>query len=71
MTGAIIWGLVVLLLGVPFVLFWWRIADRWATKEHKRFRDREGGAAPTVVRRTEVERGGAAEKPDPGADPTN
>ena len=71
MTGAIIWGLVVLLLGVPFVLFWWRIADRWATKEHKRFRDREGGAAPTVVRRTDVERGGAGAARDPDAGSTN
>lgn len=59
MLGAIIWAAVVLLLGVPFVLAWWRIADRWADEEHKRFRERpDGGPGPTVVRRSDVERAG-------------
>jgi hypothetical protein len=26
------------ILGVPFVLLWWRLADRWADAEHKRFK---------------------------------
>ena len=60
MTGAIIWGVVVLLLGVPFVLIWWRIADRWADDEHKRFRGSQGGQAPTVVHRSDVEHGAQA-----------
>lgn len=57
MTGAIIWGIVVLALGVPFVLLWWRVADRWADEEHKRFRSgaRGGDATPTVVRRSDIE----------------
>jgi hypothetical protein len=27
-------------LGVPFILFWWRDMDRWADAEHKRFKPR-------------------------------
>ena len=27
----------VVLLGVPFVLWWWRIADKWADEEARRF----------------------------------
>ena len=26
------------ILGVPFVLLWWRLADQWADSEHKRFK---------------------------------
>jgi hypothetical protein len=58
MTGAIVWAVVVLALGVPFVLIWWRVADRWADDEHKRFRASESGPAPTVVKREDVERPG-------------
>jgi hypothetical protein len=70
MTGAIIWGLVVLLLGVPFVLIWWRIADRWADEEHKRFKDRDAGEAPTVVRRGDVEREASGDPAERGAGAT-
>ena len=54
MTGAIIWAIVVLVLGIPFVLVWWKLADRWADDEHKRFKGRDAGPAPTVVKRTDV-----------------
>jgi len=56
MTGAIIWAAAVLVLGVPFVLVWWRIADRWADDEHKRFKAKHTGPGPTVVNRSAVER---------------
>lgn len=41
-------------IGIPATLFWWKIADRWADTEHKRFPQRSGGPAadgtgPTVV----------------------
>lgn len=26
------------LLGVPFILIWWREMDKWADDEHKRFK---------------------------------
>jgi|GEM_PF-6392107 len=26
------------ILGVPFVLLWWRLADQWAESERKRFK---------------------------------
>jgi len=29
----------VVVIGVPFVLLWWKWADRWADSEHRRFED--------------------------------
>ncbi len=56
MIGGLIWAAVVLVLGVPFVLVWWRLADNWADNEHKRCTDtRDEGPEPTVVRRRDVE----------------
>ncbi|MBK7403112.1 MAG: hypothetical protein IPJ41_00415 [Phycisphaerales bacterium] len=56
MIGPLIWGLLVILLGVPFVLIWWRIADRWADDKHKRFAPpKDAGPAPTVVKRSDIE----------------
>lgn len=50
----------VIVLGVPFLLVWWKLADRWADEEHKRFRGarKPEGPAPTVVSRSSVERDG-------------
>lgn len=42
-------------LGVPATLAWWKVADRWADAEHKRFPVKRAsskpvaGPAPTVV----------------------
>lgn len=57
MSGPILWAVVALALGTPFVLIWWKVADRWADEEHKRFKPKQGKdeAAPTVVRRSDVE----------------
>ncbi len=56
MFMSIIWGVLTLVAGSVFVLIWWRLADRWAEDEHKRFKPREdGGPAPKVVRRSDVE----------------
>jgi len=27
----------VVVIGVPFILWWWKIADRWADEEARRF----------------------------------
>ena len=57
MTGAIIIAVLVLVFGVPFLLLWWKIADSWADSEHKRFKPHQPqGPAPTVVKRSAVER---------------
>jgi len=32
--------IVVVALTIPFLLLWWRAADRWADAEHKRFKPR-------------------------------
>jgi len=42
-------------LGVPATLAWWKVADKWADAEHKRFPTKPSaskptaGPAPTVV----------------------
>ena len=43
-TLAIVIMVLVVVIGVPFTLWWWKIADRWASDEHKRFKPRDGGA---------------------------
>lgn len=40
--------LIVLVGGIVFTLWWWKLADRWANAEHRRFRRqglRPGGGA--------------------------
>ncbi|MCC6675934.1 MAG: hypothetical protein IT436_02205 [Phycisphaerales bacterium] len=32
-------------VGIPFTLWWWKLADRWADAEHKRFKPK-GPATP-------------------------
>lgn len=36
-------------LGVPFILIWWRDMDRWADAEHKRFKPKERANDVVVV----------------------
>lgn len=51
MTGALIVAALVLIVGIPFTLIWWRIADNWADEEHKRFKTKAPtGPGPRVVR---------------------
>jgi hypothetical protein len=52
---SILWGLLTLVGGSAFVLIWWRLADKWADDEHKRFKTKDNGPAPKVVRRRAVE----------------
>ena len=49
MDPLILLGLIVIIGAVPATLWWWKIADRWADGEHKRFatkprRDPNAGA---------------------------
>lgn len=39
----------ILLLGVPFTLWWWRKADQWADAEHRRFKPRPDTRERVVV----------------------
>ncbi|MFO0830601.1 MAG: hypothetical protein U0637_02035 [Phycisphaerales bacterium] len=41
MTVAYVIMALCVLLGVPFTLWWWREADKWADAEHKRFKTKE------------------------------
>jgi hypothetical protein len=57
MGWGVFWAVLVLALGVPFVLVWWKVADGWAGEKHRRFKERpREGPGPTVVRREDVER---------------
>ncbi|MCW5775226.1 MAG: hypothetical protein KIS87_02095 [Phycisphaeraceae bacterium] len=51
MTEIIVTTVVIAVLGVPFILLWWKIADQWADEEHKRFGRTKPpeGPAPRVV----------------------
>ncbi len=56
LTGGILFAAGVIVVGIPFMLIWWKIADTWADSEHKRFKSREHkGPEPQVVSRSAVE----------------
>lgn len=42
----------IVMIGVPVTLWWWKQADKWADAEHKRFHEKAEDARPsaTVVR---------------------
>ncbi len=42
----------IVMIGVPVTLWWWKQADKWADAEHKRFHEKSEDARPsaTVVR---------------------
>lgn len=49
-----VWAMVavmalVVVVGVPFTLWWWRQADKWMDAEHRRFRAPPADARPRVV----------------------
>ena len=55
--GWVVIGLI-LTLGVPFTLWWWKEADKWADKEHRRFRTKkEEPQERIVVRNTGTKNG--------------
>ncbi|MGH7242259.1 MAG: hypothetical protein ACREJD_02440 [Phycisphaerales bacterium] len=37
------------ILGPPFVLWWWKFADKWADDEHKRFKPKSDAPVERVV----------------------
>ncbi len=37
------------LLGVPFILIWWREMDKWADDEHKRFKPKTKNEPERIV----------------------
>jgi len=45
----IVMGLVVL-VGIPFTLWWWKQADKWADAEHRRFKVKSDNRPRTVVK---------------------
>lgn len=65
-AGIIIAVVVILLVGgVVFTLAWWKIADRWADAEHKRFKTRDQAPIEKIVVRTTP----AGDAPPPPAAP--
>lgn len=55
-TGGILFAAGVIVVGIPFMLIWWKFADAWADSEHKRFKGQtQKGPEPQVVKRSTVE----------------
>ena len=42
----------IFVIGIPFTLWWWKMADRWADAEHKRFKSKSGPPVDRVVIKT-------------------
>ena len=40
----------VIFLGIPFTLYWWKQADKWEAAEHKRFKVKVDEREKVVVR---------------------
>jgi hypothetical protein len=49
------------ILGVPFVLLWWRLADQWADSEHKRFKVSTDTRERVVIKDPSTSIGGGSE----------
>lgn len=52
---ALMWTLIVLVLvlGIPFTLWWWKQADKWYDAEHKRFKEKPDQRERVVVKQDE------------------
>lgn len=49
-------GALCIIVGVPFTLWWWKQADKWADAEHKRFTVKSDTRERIVVRDISSER---------------
>jgi len=52
MTEMIVICVLVVVVGIPFTLWWWKLADRWADAEHKRFATTTTDVREKIVVRT-------------------
>lgn len=43
----------IVVLGIPFTLWWWKQADKWADEEHRRFKVKEDSRERVTVKRDE------------------
>jgi hypothetical protein len=43
--------ILVIVLGIPFTLWWWKYADKWADSEHKRFKEKPDTRDRIVVKK--------------------
>lgn len=53
----------VVLAGIPFTLWWWKLADRWADAEHKRFKPKPDLRERIVVKSPGASGAGEGTKP--------
>jgi hypothetical protein len=51
--STVMWILMIatVVVGVPFTLWWWKMADKWADAEHRRFKPRPDRRERIVVKR--------------------
>lgn len=63
---------VTLLVGIPFLLWWWRMADQWVDAEQRRFgpRERVADGATRIVVRTRPEVPGRSPNEPARSEPT-
>ena len=55
-TEMIVICVLVVVLGVPFTLWWWKQADKWADAEHRRFSVKTDTRERIVVSQREAKR---------------
>jgi hypothetical protein len=50
---AVMWTVMILVvvIGIPFTLWWWKQADKWADAEHRRFKEKPEERDKVVVRK--------------------
>jgi len=65
-TELIVVCALVVVIGIPFTLWWWKQADRWADAEHKRFRVKPDERERVVVSNWREEAGRAPDGDDRG-----
>lgn len=41
----------IVVVGVPFTLWWWKKADKWADAEHKRFKPKHDPRERVTIKR--------------------
>jgi hypothetical protein len=41
----------IIIIGIPFTLWWWKVADQWADSEHKRFKPKTDERERVVIKK--------------------
>ncbi|MFA6045930.1 MAG: hypothetical protein WC718_13185 [Phycisphaerales bacterium] len=49
----LVWAVMalIIIIGIPFTLWWWKVADQWADSEHKRFKPKTDERERVVIKK--------------------